>query len=60
MRNLWTQRETPSAVWYAYVTALIDTPEELLSLILRVYEVAAETRLLIPEDFDPAGDMLRR
>jgi hypothetical protein len=60
MRNLWTQRETPSAVWCADVTALIDTPEELLSLMLRVYEVAAETKLVIPDGLDPAGDMVRR
>lgn len=60
MRNLWTQRETPSAIWFADVTALIDTPEKLLSLMLRVYEIAADTRLVIPDEFDPKGDMVRR
>lgn len=60
MKNFWVQREDVCAVWYADVTALLDTPETLLSLLLRVYQAASETRLVLPAESDPAADMSRR
>lgn len=60
MRNFWVQRENPFAVWYADVTPLLGAPEELLVLLKRVYEAAAQARLLLPVACDPSGDMSRR